>query len=119
MSLDLEVMRQTLESERERLRAAIVSVNHDSSLLEETGDLSIGTDDHIADIATETYMRELDTGLEENAENLLSEIEGALRRIDEGSSGTCEACGRPIGEERLEAVPWATLCIDDKRARER
>lgn len=119
MSLDLDVMRQALESERERLRAAILSVNHDSSLLEETGDLSIGTDDHIADIATETYMRELDTGLEENAEHLLAEIEGALRRIDEGSYGTCEACGRPIAEERLEAVPWATLCIDDKRARER
>jgi RNA polymerase-binding protein DksA len=119
MALDLHVMRETLESERDRLRAAIVSVNHPSSLKEETGDLAIGTDDHIADSATETFMRELDTGLEENAEHLLTEIEGALRRLDDGSYGTCEACGRPIGEDRLEAVPWATLCIDDKRARER
>jgi RNA polymerase-binding protein DksA len=119
VAIDLGTMRVTLESERTRLRAAIASVNHDSSLLEETGDLSISTDDHLADIATETYMRELDTGLEENAEHLLAEIERAIGRIDDGSYGMCEACGRPIDEARLEAVPWATLCIDDKRARER
>jgi len=118
MALDLESIRGTLESERSRLRAALVSVNHAASLREETGDLSIGTDDHIADIATETFMRELDSGLEENAEHLLGAIEAALGRIEDGSYGTCEVCGRPIGEERLEAVPWATLCIDDKRAQE-
>jgi len=118
MDLDLVVIRETLESERTRLRAALVSVNHATSLSEETGDLSIGTDDHIADSATETFMRELDGGLEENAEHLLEAIEGALERIEDGSYGSCEVCGRPIGEERLEAVPWATLCIDDKRAQE-
>jgi DnaK suppressor protein len=64
-------------------------------------------------------MRELDEGLEENAEHLLAEIEMALRRIDDGTYGTCVVCGRPIGAERLEAVPYATLCIDDKRAQER
>jgi RNA polymerase-binding protein DksA len=87
-------------------------------MIEETGDLAIGAGDHIADSATDTFMRELDEGLEENAEHLLAEIEGALRRIDDGTYGTCVACGRPIGEERLEAVPYATLCIDDKRGQE-
>ncbi len=94
------------------------SVNHNLSLEEETGDLSIGTDDHIADSATETFMRELDGGLEENAEHLLAEIDDALDRIAAGTYGTCAACGRPIGEERLHAVPWARLCIDDKRVQE-
>ena len=119
MTLDLEHFRRELESEQERLRAARESVNHTESLTEETGDLSIGSDDHIADSATETYLRELDEGLEENAEHLLSEIDGALRRIDEGSYGICVVCGRPIGAKRLEAVPYARLCIDDKRAQER
>jgi RNA polymerase-binding protein DksA len=118
MTLDLVTIRRTLESERTRLQAALVSVNHTVSLKEETGDLSIGSDDHIADSATETFMRELDGGLEENAEHLLAAIDSALGRIDDGSYGTCEACGRPIGEDRLEAVPWATLCIEDKRAQE-
>jgi RNA polymerase-binding protein DksA len=118
MSVDLASARFQLETERERLRAAMAVVNHDRSLVEETGDLSIGTDDHIADSATETLTRELDGGLEENAEHILEEIDDALRRIDEGSYGTCEACGQSIGDERLQAVPWARLCIEDKRAQE-
>ena len=119
MSLDLDHFQRKLESERDRLRAALDTVNHSVSLVEETGDLSIGTDDHIADSATETYMRELDDGLGENAERLLAEIDAALRRIEAGTYGVCVVCSRPIGEERLEAVPYATLCIDDKRAQER
>ena len=100
-------IRSELEQERDRLRAAIEAVNHTGSLRDETGDLSIGSDDHIADSASETYMRELDGGLEENAEHLLVEIDAALARIDEGSYGRCVVCGRPIGAERLEAVPYA------------
>jgi len=118
MSVDLEQARGTLEAERMRLVAAIASVNHPQSLTDETGDLSIGTDDHIADSATETFMRELDDGLEENAERLLGEVDAALGRIDDGTYGTCVVCGRPIDSERLEAVPYADLCLEDKRAQE-
>lgn len=116
---DLERFRIVLEGERNRLLHAAQAVHHEGSLLEETGDLAIGSGDHIADSATETYLRELDEGLEENAEHLLDEIDAALVRIEDGSYGLCTACGRPISEERLEAVPYATLCIDDKRALER
>ena len=118
-SLDLDRFRTVLEGERDRLRHAAQAVHHDGSLLEETGDLAIGSGDHLADSATETYMRELDEGLEENAEHILVEIEAALGRIEDGTYGLCTVCGGPIGEERLEAVPYATLCIDDKRALER
>jgi DnaK suppressor protein len=119
MSLDLDHFRRELESERDRLRAALVSVNHTESLTEESGDLATGPGDHMADVATETYMRELDEGLEDNAEHLLGEIEGALARIADGTYGTCVVCGCQIDAERLEAVPYATLCIEDKRAQER
>jgi DnaK suppressor protein len=118
MTLDRDRLRTELESERVRLLAAIAAVNHTQSLADETGDLSIGSDDHMADSATETFMRELDDGLEENAEHLLSEIDAALQRMEEGMYGMCVACGRPIDEERLEAVPYATLCLDDKRIEE-
>jgi DnaK suppressor protein len=116
VTLDLAEVRRGLEAERERLRAAIEVVNHKSSLTDETGDLSIGKDDHIADTASETFLRELDGGLEENAEHLLGKVESALERIDEGTYGTCVVCGRKIPEERLHAVPYATLCLDDARA---
>ena len=46
-------------------------------------------------------------------------MEGALKRIEAGTYGICENCGRPINIERLEAMPWVTLCIDCKREAER
>ena len=119
VGIDVDRFRRALESERDRLRHALQAVHHDGSLLDGSGDLAIGSGDHIADSATETYMRELDNGLEENAEHLLAEIEAALGRIDDGTYGLCVNCGKPIAEERLEALPYATLCIDDKRAQER
>jgi DnaK suppressor protein len=119
MTIDVDRFRQDLEQERARLVGAKAAVNHEGSLADESGDLSSGPGDHIADNATETFMRELDNGLEENADHLLVEIDAALQRIENGTFGTCLVCGKPIGEERLEAVPWATLCIDDKRKQER
>lgn len=119
MSADLEHFRRALEDERNRLCSALVTVNHEGSLSDESGDLASGPGDHLADHASETYMRELDEGLGENAEHVISEIDAALQRIQDGTFGTCEVCGRPINAERLEAVPYATLCIDDKRAQER
>ena len=76
-------------------------------------------DNHPAETATATVDREIDYTLEENAEQVLGEIEAALERIDEGRYGSCEDCGGPVGEERLQALPWARLCIDDARKRSR
>ena len=119
VGLELDRFRRVLESERDRLLHAAQAVHHSGSLLEETGDLAIGSGDHLADSASETYMRELDEGLEENAEHIVVEIDAALERIEDGTYGLCADCGGPIGEERLLAVPYATLCIAHKRARER
>jgi DnaK suppressor protein len=119
VGLDVQRFRLLLEGERMRLLHAAKAVHHDGSLLEETGDLAIGSGDHLADSASETYLRELDEGLEENAEHIVVEIDAALGRIEDGSYGLCADCGGPIGEERLLAVPYATLCIAHKRARER
>ena len=57
--------------------------------------------------------------LEENSTHVLTEIDGALDRIENGTYGVCQRCGNSIGEERLESLPWATLCIDCKRKQER
>jgi RNA polymerase-binding protein DksA len=119
MSIDTDRFRAELERRRARLLETIDAVDHPGSLLDETGELkSSSADNHLADTASETYQREFDEGLEEDARRQLREIDAALRRLDEGTYGICEACGREIDPERLEAVPTATLCIDDKRKRE-
>ena len=105
--------RSRIEQAREQLQA-----DHPGSMTDETGDLVTSSWDDLGDAATETHDREVDYGLEENADEVLGEIDAALKRIDAGTYGTCEVCGKPIGDERLEARPWATLCIDDQRRRE-
>jgi RNA polymerase-binding transcription factor DksA len=121
MSVDTDRFRGALLEQKAHLEATIA--NHDiggASLTDETGELSGSTsDNHLADSASETYERELDEGLEADATRQLREVEEALGRIDDGSYGTCVICGKQIPEERLEAVPWTKLCIDDARKQQR
>jgi len=121
MSIDTNRFREALLQQKEHLEATIA--NHDiggASLTDETGELSGSTaDNHLADSATETYERELDEGLEEDATRQLREVEDALARIADGTYGTCTMCGKEIPEDRLEAVPWTKLCIDDARKQQR
>jgi DnaK suppressor protein len=90
------------------------------SLEDETGELVSGSaDQHMADTATETVEREIGNTLEEHDERLIVAIDAALGRIEDGTYGKCVNCGAQIPVERLEAMPWATLCIDCKRLEER
>jgi len=117
-SIETGEFKKLLEAERARLRDAVAFLEKENagSIEEELGEISgRGDDNHLADMATATYDRELDEGLEEGAQNTLAEVEAALQRIGEGSYGVCEVCGEPIGAERLSAIPWARLCIDDQR----
>jgi DnaK suppressor protein len=119
MNIDLDHQRAELLELQGRLRASAASLEHDLSLDDESGELPTWGPDELADHATDTHDRELDDGVVENAEQILHEIDIALARIDDGSYGTCTACGQEIPRERLEAVPYATLCVADKRRQER
>jgi RNA polymerase-binding protein DksA len=118
--IDVDRFREALLEERRRVEAAIENIHadHPGSISDETGEDAV-YDNHLADTATETYDRELDYTLEENSGHVLTEIDAALKRIEEGTYGVCSNCAKPIPEERLEALPWATLCIDCQRERER
>lgn len=121
-ALDVEHFRTLLVEKREAVTAALDNLQRENSrsLEEETGELVSGSaDQHLADTATETVEREIGSTLEEHDERLLVAIDDALRRIEDGIYGKCVNCGAPIPEERLEAMPWATLCIDCKRREER
>jgi RNA polymerase-binding protein DksA len=116
---DTDRFRQLLVEERARVQAALEHLHgeHRGSLEDETDE--IPSDNHLAETASATLEREIDDTLEESAEHVLAAIDAALERIEIGTYGTCERCGNPIAEERLEALPYATLCIDDKRREER
>jgi RNA polymerase-binding protein DksA len=117
-AIDTADYRKQLEEEKGRLLRAVdfLEKENPGSISEELGELAEGgTDNHLGDTATAMYDRELDEGLEEGARDTLVQIEAALQRIEDGSYGSCEVCGKPIGAERLSAIPWARLCIDDQR----
>jgi RNA polymerase-binding protein DksA len=119
-AIDTEHFRTLLLEERTRVQDALERLHsdHPGSIEDETEEVAAGVDNHLAETATATVDREIDYALGENAETVLNEIEAALKRIDDGTYGTCTRCGKPIGEERLEAIPWATLCIEDARREE-
>lgn len=120
MSVDMEVMRGKLLDERKRVEDAIDNIRHENpgSLTGETDELSSQDTNHPADIATETYDREMATTLLETELRHLAEVDAALARIEDGTFGTCASCGAAIGE-RLEVRPWAHLCKDCKEKEER
>lgn len=118
--VDTEHFRQRLLEERRRVIDAIENLHNENpgSIADETDEPTF-QDNHLGDIATATFDREMASTLEENSNHVLEEIDAALARIDDGTYGLCEHCRRPIVAERLEALPWATLCIEDKRKQER
>ena len=116
-SIDTNRFREALLTERARVEAALENLRNENpgSVEEETGEET--SDQHLADTATAMHDRELDYGLTENEEELLQSIDDALQRIEDGTYGVCSNCGKPIGEERLEALPWTNLCIDCAKLR--
>jgi DnaK suppressor protein len=119
-TIDTSRYRQALEEERRRIVDALENLHEDDDkLLAEQAGEETAFDNHMGDVATVTFDRELDYTLEENSEQLLAAIDAALKRIEDGTYGTCARCGKPIPEERLEAKPYATLCIEHQRELER
>jgi RNA polymerase-binding transcription factor DksA len=113
--------RRALEAERDRLQAVKTSLEHDhldeQSQRGSTGELS-GSDEHLADVASETAAREEELGLLAAVVEELAEVDAALVRVGTGTYGFCERCGHPISDARLEAVPGARFCIEDQQRAE-
>jgi RNA polymerase-binding protein DksA len=113
--MDADQARTRLDEERDRLSGikAELDAARDESQQDSLEELS-SYDQHQADVATETFEREKDLSILDNIEGELADIERALQRLDDGSYGTCEACGKPIGDERLEAMPATRFCLEDQ-----
>jgi DnaK suppressor protein len=118
---DFKEFEQRLLAEREKilkemghLENTVLKVNQRDS----AGDLS-GYSFHMADVGTDAMEREKAFLFASNEGALLKEINEALRRVYSGEFGVCENCGRPIARARLEAMPYARLCLACKELEER
>lgn len=107
-----ETYRTWLTEERTRIEAdldGLGSENIDLGVAQQKGS---GAGNHIADDATDVMEQQRNYALIENLQNRRRDVDHALSRLDEGTYGTCERCGKTINPERLEALPFVTLCID-------
>jgi DnaK suppressor protein len=114
---ELAKIRDTLAAEIADLHGEIDKA--ESEIADRLGDAVGDAGDDQADAGAKTFEREQELALTHRSRELLGQSERALARIDEGSYGTCESCGEPIGKARLQAFPRATLCVACKQREER
>lgn len=114
---ELEDLRARLSEEHAHLEAQLATIVEESFAATQS-DMSgdVGLDDESADAGTATFEREKDLSIENNVRDLLRKIDAALKRMDAGTYGLCERCGKPIEKARIKALPYAELCIKDAQA---
>jgi RNA polymerase-binding transcription factor DksA len=113
--MDAEHARRLIVSEKERLEGLVrereaegVGTQSETDQISELSAL----DQHQGDIGTETFEREKDFSLLEQLEAEIGDLDAALRKIDDGTYGFCEVCGKAIEPDRLEAMPGTRTCIE-------
>ena len=113
---ELGEVRAELADEAAGLRAEI---DQAQAQIQRLSDTVAEAGDDEADASSKLYEREHELALTRNTRELLEQTEHALARIDAGTYGVCESCGKPIGKARLQAFPRATLCVTCKQRQER
>ncbi len=118
--IELRDLRVRLEEERVELDTQLTTIVEDSFAVTQS-DLSgdVGLDDESADAGTATFEREKDLSIENNVRDLLQKIDRALKRMNDGTYGICDICGKPIEKARVKALPYVDLCIKDAQAQSR
>lgn len=118
--LELAKHKKLLIKLRELISGDITHIAKESlkSQKESSGDLS-GYSFHMADMASDSYDRELSLNIAGEEQEIIYEIDEALKRIEEGKFGLCLACGKKIPQKRLNAVPYAKYCIQCKSEEEK
>ncbi len=105
-------IRSALEAELTQTTSRIAGLEHTLADIVDAARESASEDEHDDDAGAMALERLQTEGLLESARESLEEIGSAIGRLDAGTYGICEHCGRPISDGRLEARPMARLCID-------
>jgi RNA polymerase-binding transcription factor DksA len=115
---DEAAVRQRLDAERARLQSDIYERTQGSEAVTPVDPISDagGLESYEADDADAMSDTERNQAVTRNAEQILSQVNAALERLEAGTYDICETCGKPINPRRLEALPYVTLCVDCQAA---
>jgi DnaK suppressor protein len=115
---ELAELRDRLEAELGEVRAQMAQITE--TVFSQDQSESWGENDQeSADVGTSTFEREKELSISNNLVDLQSKLQRAIQKIDDGTYGRCERCGKPIEKPRIRALPYASLCLADKQAEER
>lgn len=111
---DIGYFKNLLEKQEGEIERTIRQMKHnDTSEQDKWSPTELSNyDNHPAEMGTQLFQAELNTALKVHEEHILKDIHDALGRIEDGTFGKCAFCGRQIDEERLEAIPYARLCME-------
>jgi DnaK suppressor protein len=111
--MGLAAVRRALEAEREELEAQLAQLT--AAPRDPMAAVSFGK--RVGEGTTQAVERITQVDAARNLDAKLRDVERAIAKLDEGTYGTCDSCGEPIAPERLEAIPWAVLCMTCAAAR--
>lgn len=118
---DLKTFKELLNKKKAEVAKGIEHIANDqlkTSQRDATGDLSAYSL-HMADMATDNYDREFALNLADNEQKVIHRIDEAIEKVDAGTFGVCEACGKKIAKVRLKVVPYAELCVPCQEIQEK
>ena len=116
----LKKYKALLIKEREKVGGGLSHITENTlnrSQRDASGDLS-GYSYHMADMASDDYEREFSLGRATDEQKLLYLIDEAIKRVEDGTYGSCMQCGKPISKKRLAALPYSELCIECQKSNE-
>ncbi|MDQ2884749.1 MAG: TraR/DksA family transcriptional regulator [Chloroflexota bacterium] len=117
MAIDIQKMKERLEEKRAELQTQVKDLTEAHPTPVDPIEVSEGPQD-FEETAVDFLEMQQEQSIDVNERALLTEVEAALKRIEDGSYGKCIVCGDAIPEKRLEAIPWASRCVKDQEALE-
>ena len=117
MAIDLNSMKKRLEEKQAELQANLRGLTEVHPQPVDPVEASEGPQD-FEDTAVDFLEMQKEQSISVNEQALLTEVQAALKRIEQGTYGKCIECGRPIPEKRLEAIPWAARDVEHEAALE-
>jgi RNA polymerase-binding transcription factor len=113
MAIDIEKMKKRLEAKQAELQQQLAGLTEARPTPTDPIEISEGSQD-FEEIAVDFLETQQEQSIQANEQALLTEVQAALKRIENGTYGRCVDCDKLIPEKRLEAIPWAARCVEDE-----
>ena len=115
----IDTLRSALLGRREQIQSELDRMGDEIRSFADSQEPDVGAKNHMADDGTNVFETERLATISDDFRDVLAQIDGALHRMDNGTFGLCQRCGKPINPDRLEAFPYVAYDIECQQILER